>query len=669
MKSPVWLWLLLIVLALVAVPLVHSPQTDAQSTRNRVQRDIEQVFSAHEDLILDARTAANRVKETGSLSLVTSTHDFELQLRPNDLRAPNYRAEEVSSDGVTRPVDMGPITTYKGNVEGVWASDARFTLNGDSIEGMIITPTDSYFIESAQKYSAAAQPSDYLLYKASDVRPEITRVCGTLDEEVAQNAKQIFSSSASTEIAPEVFSPFKVVEIATESDFEYTSALGGSSAANNDILSIMNQIQAIYERDIGLTFTVVFQHTWADANDPYTTNGDPVAMLQEFRDVWNRTFTANPRDVAHLWTGRNLGGPSGLAFAGVVCKDPSASYGASDLETDAPFRVSIPAHEIGHNLGATHCDGQADCDNTLMVGVQNQSNSLSFCPFSVNEITSFVTANSGCLTDAVASNPIDQADFFVRQHYTDFLNRAPDQSGLDFWTRNITDCGSNQSCTDTRRIDTSAAFFLSIEFQQTGYLVERIYKTAFGDAQGTSTFNGQHTLTVPFVRFASFITDTTTIGNGVVVGQGDWQTVLNGNKDAFCANFVNRQDFVAKYPATIPPATFVQTLNQNAGNPLSATELATLIAEHTAGTKNRAQVLRQIAEHQNLANAEFNRAFVMMQFFGYLRRNPNDKPDSDYTGYDFWLTKLNQFNGDFRAAEMVKAFITSLEYRRRFGAP
>jgi hypothetical protein len=83
----------------------------------------------------------------------------------------------------------------------------------------------------------------------------------------------------------------------------------------------------------------------------------------------------------------------------------------------------------------------------------------------------------------------------------------------------------------------------------------------------------------------------------------------------------------------------------------------------------RAQALRQVAENENLSSAEFNRAFVLMQFFGYLRRNPNDLPDADYTGYDFWLTKLNQFNGNYNAAEMVKAFIVSVEYRSRFGPP
>ena len=74
-----------------------------------------------------------------------------------------------------------------------------------------------------------------------------------------------------------------------------------------------------------------------------------------------------------------------------------------------------------------------------------------------------------------------------------------------------------------------------------------------------------------------------------------------------------------------------------------------------------------MAEDPDLSHAEFNRAFVLMQYLGYLRRNPNDPQDTDYTGYDFWLSKLNQLNGNFIDAEMVKAFISSIEYRQRFG--
>jgi hypothetical protein len=67
-----------------------------------------------------------------------------------------------------------------------------------------------------------------------------------------------------------------------------------------------------------------------------------------------------------------------------------------------------------------------------------------------------------------------------------------------------------------------------------------------------------------------------------------------------------------------------------------------------------------------LNTQEFNRAFVLMQYYGYLRRDPNGGQDTDWSGFDFWLTKLNQFNGNFINAEMVKAFITSIEYRQRF---
>jgi len=666
----IYLLLLLALATLAAIcgPAYYSRRASAQNVRARLQQDLEQVFANHEDVTLDTRALAARVRENGRMSVKTGVHDFELQLRPNDLRSPNYRAEEVGADGVSRPVEMPAVATYKGNVEGVWASDARFTVKDDQIEGLIVTPTESFYLESAQKYSATAQATDYLVYKASDVRPEITRSCAdTLNEKVSANAQELMSSAASG-LQPAAFSPFKLAEMATEADFEYTSALGGSAAANSDILSIMNQVQAIFERDIGLTFTISFQHTWDTANDPYTADGDAAAILREFTSYWNANFAGSRGDVAHMWTGRNLGGSAGVAWTGVVCRSPTNSYGISDRETIAPFRVGIPAHEIGHNFSASHSD-QAECANTIMVSIQDQNNGLTFCPFSIGEITTFITNNSACLGTAPAVNPIDKTDFFVRQHYTDFLGRPADQAGLDFWSRQITDCGVDASCIEVKRVNVSASFFLSIEFKETGYLVERAYKTAYGDTTGTSTFQGTHTINVPIVRFNEFLADTGQIGNGVIVGQPGWPQALENNKVTYFNRFVQAARFTSKYPSTIAPATFVHSLNVNAGSPLSTTEEAQLTLELSTGAKSRAQVLRQIAEHQNLANAEINRAFVLMQYFGYLRRNPNDTPDSDYTGYDFWLTKLNQFNGDFNSAEMVKAFLTSAEYRKRFGTP
>jgi len=134
---------------------------------------------------------------------------------------------------------------------------------------------------------------------------------------------------------------------------------------------------------------------------------------------------------------------------------------------------------------------------------------------------------------------------------------------------------------------------------------------------------------------------------------------------------VQRSRFLTAFPLTFTPAQFVDGLNTQAATagikPLSTAERDQLVSDLTAGIKTRATALRAVAENQTLANAEKNRAFVLMQFFGYLRRNPNDPQDPDYTGYDFWLGKLNQFGGNFVNAEMVKSFIVSTEYVQRFG--
>ena len=271
------------------------------------------------------------------------------------------------------------------------------------------------------------------------------------------------------------------------------------------------------------------------------------------------------------------------------------------------------------------------------------------------------------MTPTNITNSIDDVRFFIRQHYLDFLSREPDQSGWDFWVNTIETCGADPNCREVKRINASASFFLAIEFQQTGYLVERIYKASYGSANGTSTFGGVHQLSVPIIRLNEFLADTQEIGQGVVVLQSGWEQLLENKKQAFVSEFVRRSRFTAAFPTSMTAAQFVDALNLNAGSPLSPSERNQLVSDLTASAKTRAQVLRAVAEDADLVNAESNRAFVLMQYFGYLRRNPNDPQDTDYTGYDFWLTKLNQFNGNFINAEMVKAFISSAEYRHRYG--
>jgi Subtilase family/Calx-beta domain/Galactose oxidase, central domain/Kelch motif/Viral BACON domain len=310
-------------------------------------------------------------------------------------------------------------------------------------------------------------------------------------------------------------------------------------------------------------------------------------------------------------------------------------------------------------------DGYVEGPETFTISLSNPGNAT----LGTTALATVTITDNDSVTGA---NPLDQQRFFVQQHYYDFLGRFPDQAGWDFWTSQITNCGANQGCIDASRVSVSASFFLSIEFQQTGYLVERIYKASYSDTNGTSTFPSTHQLSVPIIRFGEFLPDTGEISNGVIVGQGDWQTQLENNKQAFVNEFVQRSRFTTAFPTTMTPAQFVDRLFNNAGvTPIAADRMAAINefggAATTTDTAARGRALRRVAENSTLNTQEFNRAFVLMQYYGYLRRDPNSGQDTDYSGYDFWLTKLNQFNGNYINAEMVKAFITSIEYRQRVG--
>jgi hypothetical protein len=307
-------------------------------------------------------------------------------------------------------------------------------------------------------------------------------------------------------------------------------------------------------------------------------------------------------------------------------------------------------------------------NNTLVDGTRSFSLTLS----NPSSALSIASQNLNTVSIVDDESTLDNPLFYVRQHYFDFLNRQPDASGLSFWTNEIASCSTDAQCIEVKRINVSASFFLSIEFQQSGFLVERMYKAAYGDATGNSTIGGAHQLPVPIIRYAEFLGDAQKIGQDVVVLQTGWEAVLENNKQAFANEFVQRSRFTNAFPTSSTPTQFVNQLFTHTGVTPSSADLAATIAEFGAATDTsdvaaRARALRRAAENSTFAQQETNRAFVLMEYFGYLRRNPNEGPDTDYSGYDFWVTKLNHFNGNFIDAEMVKAFISSIEYRRRFG--
>jgi len=238
-------------------------------------------------------------------------------------------------------------------------------------------------------------------------------------------------------------------------------------------------------------------------------------------------------------------------------------------------------------------------------------------------------------------NSLDTPEYFVRQNYLDFLGREPDESGFNFWSDQIISCGADAGCREQRTINVSAAYFLSIEFQQTGGLVDGLYRASYGRRP----------------LYAEFMPDTSTIARDLVVGKAGWNEVLEANKQAFINAWVQRSDFRAAYDG-LSNAAFVDSLISHTAG--FNGDRSALVSGLNSGSLTRAAALRQVVENEGFVNAKHNEMFVMMEYFGYLRRDPDD------SGYQFWLNKLNQFDGNFERAEMVKAFIVSGEYRDRF---
>ncbi|MCM3873911.1 MAG: hypothetical protein ND895_24750 [Pyrinomonadaceae bacterium] len=308
-------------------------------------------------------------------------------------------------------------------------------------------------------------------------------------------------------------------------------------------------------------------------------------------------------------------------------------------------------------------------NDTLVEGTETFTLTLKD-PTGAQLVPGFSTATVSIVDDDTQpgmANPLSDARFFVRQHYQDFLNRAAvdDPSGFDFWTNQITSCEgiadpvSKSECLTARRINVSAAFFISIEFQQTGYLVHRFYIASY--PPGASRPRG-------LPRFTEFLRDTQEVGRDVVVGATGWEQKLEQNKQAFALAWVNRPEFLVAHPESQTAGQFVDSLFLNTGaTPTPAERAAAITAFGNGLSQGRAQALRSVAESASVYSRHFNSAFVLAQYFGYLRRNADDAPDGNFDGYQFWLDKLNQFNGNFVQADMVKAFLVSQEYQQRFG--
>lgn len=362
--------------------------------------DLSNSFAKYD--LIRMENQAQRNAENGKIvSIRTSERSFELVLTPRDLRSPRFKAEDAGAGGVTQ-LGRGEVNTFKGKISGEAASEVRLTIDRTKIEGYFHSNGERFFIEPAQKYSRFAAAGDLVVYRERDLRKDSSFYCETGVSEQIERGKEIVAANIANR--PQAL---KLIELATEADFEYVTALGSPAQANAEIMSILNMSEGIYQSELGFTFSVVFQHTWSTA-DPFiaTTRS---ALLAVFRDHWNANFSLSqyPRDTAHLFTGKSYALSAGHAYIGVICSNPASAYGLSGYIDWAPGKFLITAHELGHNLGAYHADAPESCENTLMNAQLSGLTPLTFCTFSRSEITSFTSSNGSCLSSFFSS----QCDF------------------------------------------------------------------------------------------------------------------------------------------------------------------------------------------------------------------------------------------------------------------
>jgi uncharacterized delta-60 repeat protein len=282
-------------------------------------------------------------------------------------------------------------------------------------------------------------------------------------------------------------------------------------------------------------------------------------------------------------------------------------------------------------------------DNACSVALQADGKIVVAGDSGNDTFRSFVAVRyQGDAASATCANPIDCPDFFVRQHYLDFLSREPEQIGFQEWMDVLNSCNGDLSCLygpDGKRTLVSQSFFGSQEFNLKGGYVFRFYKATLGRMP-------------TYVEMEEAMRSVT----------GATADEVFQKRAAFAASWVVRNDFLDAFPRALSPADYVQKIETTAGITLASRNQIIddlNVANNTDAA--RAVALRAIVDSSEEQNKEFNASFVYMQYVGYLRRDPEP------SGYNSWLTYLNDHPGDFKT--MVWGFVDSIEYRKRFGQP
>ena len=398
-KTPTWLS----VLILSGLGISVSPH-EVLTRTSEVERALNPVLSSYEVLRFEPGEIERQVRATGELSFRFDGTDFHFDLKPHNMRAPGYRAVETGPGGLKRTLPPQPVHTFKGTLVGREDTEGRFNLTGRGLEGVVYAPQGWIYLEPLRNRLAGSPAGEMVVYRQADIRPGEGFQCGvSLPNRLQRGVARVEARTQAITLTTNY-----VFDVATEADYEYVQALGGSEEANREIEGILNQVEGVYQSELLLQLQISFQHAWDMEDDPYTaTNASD--LLDEFGEYWNDNLADDEDyDIAHIWTDRKRTDDriGGLANTAVVCNARSRSYAMSARQIAIPDKYVRPAHEIGHNFSASHPNEHnppiAGCTNTIMaqtsIRFQDIDKSLTFCDFTREEIQTHVANNQSCLT-------------------------------------------------------------------------------------------------------------------------------------------------------------------------------------------------------------------------------------------------------------------------------
>ncbi|CAN5653337.1 hypothetical protein BH24ACI3_BH24ACI3_02910 [soil metagenome] len=380
----------------VLISLLFSVSVTASAQSEKLKSDLEKAFSRYEIIKIDVPTDLAGREITSQITVNVSGQAYDLRIVPNDLRTSDFRAEDTGPGGRT-PMPRSAVNTFKGHVDGNPGSEVRLQINNGRIEGFFDAANERIYLEPASKYSPAAERDETVVYRGEDTKGQASFWCDADLPAKIEYGKGLAAGGNATAVQA-----LRRLELATDADREYVTTLGSAANANNEILGILNMVEGAFSSQVNLTIRVSYQHTWS-TQDPYA-GADLQTILARFKDHWNLNFPMHvyPRNAAHLFSGKSNVVSQGFAYMGVICNNPAFAYGLSGYISWTPGKYLVPAHELGHNLGAGHANEVENCGNTLMNTQLTGATPMVFCSLSTSQIDGHLAGTGGsCLAQVV----------------------------------------------------------------------------------------------------------------------------------------------------------------------------------------------------------------------------------------------------------------------------